>query len=366
MNIEIKNELPKVSIIAVSYNHARWLVECMESIRAQTYKNIELIYLDDASTDSSARIACQWLDSHFPGAKRIVHEKNRGLCATLNEGLRLTNGHFVQFLACDDKLEPLKLESQLTDLNLTSESTAFAFGNFGVIDESSQVVTPLRYPPDSAPPEDLLGHVLTPSPNVPGIAMLTALIKKSVLEEIGSFDETLSFEGIQLWVRILPRFSWIYCPRRLGWYRVSSNSFSHNSATLRHIKKDIIRLMDILSLDPSYQRWAIQIQERKRRAIEWLINDAIARNEWTEADVWLDRYLSSNMDSTSKAIWKLLKKMPLSRAACLRLLHVASRDYKVGPVTRMRVHVWLLFRNLVHVLRSATTRFGIISKVKPL
>lgn len=277
MSIKIACEYPLVSVIAISYNHARWVLECLESVKAQTYKNVELIYADDASQDESAQIATQWLSAHIPSAKRITHQTNRGLCSTLNEALRLVSGQYVQLLSCDDVLARYKIATQVEALQGQSESIGFVFGNFGTIDEDSKVISDIAYSKEVVPPTDLLAQVLDPDPARPGIAMLTTLLRRQVFTYLGSFDENLPFEGIQLWVRVLPRFGWLYLPERLAWYRIARNSLSRSTATCRQIQLGVLHLMELLAKEPSYIQWKRQITNRRLRALRWLLADAAHR-----------------------------------------------------------------------------------------
>ncbi len=111
---------PIVSILIPCYNAEQYLAECLESALAQTYQGIEIIVVDDGSTDSSVEIA-----RGFEGrGVRIVRQKNGGQSAALNTAFRASRGEYIQYLDADDVLHPGKIDAQLA--RLKSAPTAIA------------------------------------------------------------------------------------------------------------------------------------------------------------------------------------------------------------------------------------------------
>lgn len=110
----------KVSIIMPSYNYALYIKEAIESIINQTYKNWDLIIIDDASTDFSLNIINEYVkkDSRI---KLIINEKNLGLAATLKKAINLADGDWIAFLESDDILLPESIEEKLKASNLGAE-----------------------------------------------------------------------------------------------------------------------------------------------------------------------------------------------------------------------------------------------------
>jgi alpha-1,3-rhamnosyltransferase len=106
MNIEKSNE-PIVSIIVVTYNSSKYVLETLESTKYQTYKNIELIVSDDCSTDDTVEICRNWVEKNkerFADTKIITAEKNTGIPGNFNRGLRASKGSWIKFIAGDDVL----------------------------------------------------------------------------------------------------------------------------------------------------------------------------------------------------------------------------------------------------------------------
>lgn len=103
---------PLVSVIIPCYNAERWLLETLESVKNQTYQNIEIIIVNDGSTDKSVELARSF---QFP-LITVFEQENKGQTAALNAGLALAKGDFVQYLDADDLLHPDKIEIQVKRL----------------------------------------------------------------------------------------------------------------------------------------------------------------------------------------------------------------------------------------------------------
>src|SRR6202022_442605 len=93
---------PLVSTIVLSYNHSRYVLETLESVRAQTYKTTQLIIVDDCSTDNSLLIFEHWLRENNLTCTFIRHKENLGICKSLNEALVVSTGKYVSTIASDD------------------------------------------------------------------------------------------------------------------------------------------------------------------------------------------------------------------------------------------------------------------------
>ena len=96
------NNSPLVSIIACCYNHEKYVEETLGSIKSQTHGNIELIIIDDFSTDQSVKKISNWIEKNKYSCTFIKNTENLGVVKTLNKALKKCNGKYFSIIACDD------------------------------------------------------------------------------------------------------------------------------------------------------------------------------------------------------------------------------------------------------------------------
>lgn len=110
----MKNEYPLVTIIVITYNSSKYVLETLESAKAQTYQNIELIISDDCSTDNTVEICSDWLienKNRFVRTELITIDKNTGISPNVNRGFNAAKGEWVKPIAGDDTLIPESISS---------------------------------------------------------------------------------------------------------------------------------------------------------------------------------------------------------------------------------------------------------------
>lgn len=130
---------PLVSVVVPSYNHASYLRQALQSVYAQTYREIELIVIDDGSTDASAAIARDVL-RHCPFPHQFVARENRGAHATLNEAIGLSNGAYVNPLNSDDAFAATRIEAMVAATK--RYGAALAFSSIDWIEAQSDAIDP--------------------------------------------------------------------------------------------------------------------------------------------------------------------------------------------------------------------------------
>ena len=104
---------PLVTAFVGCYNHSRFVEECLDSVRHQTYPNLQVIIFDDGSKDNSVSVIDTWLKKHRLDWQFISHTRNVGICASLNEVLRLARGKYASMVAADDVWLPDKTARQV-------------------------------------------------------------------------------------------------------------------------------------------------------------------------------------------------------------------------------------------------------------
>jgi glycosyltransferase involved in cell wall biosynthesis len=198
MNSDDKNgntERPKVSVIIPTYNYAHFLADAIRSVLEQTFRDFELIIVDDGSIDDTAAVA----QGYFSDTRvRYIYQENRGLSAARNTGIREARGEYIALLDADDVWLPLKLEKQI-QLFEDAEDIVLVYCMVEHIDENSDKLSHFSWPHKiGATYKDLMYF-----PWVVGSGS-SVLIRKSVFESTGLFDESLAAaEDSNMWIRIL-------------------------------------------------------------------------------------------------------------------------------------------------------------------
>lgn len=217
-------EDPLVSIVVVSYNHSKYIRENLDSIKAQTYPNIELIVADDASRDNSVEVFEQWLAENNYPAKKNYHTKNTGLATMLNECMEVITGKYVKFIAADDFLHPHSIEKCVRKLEELGEEYGMVFSDtFTVNDNSGTEQDFADY--------NALGNVTKEEFRkllIFGnrIAALTVLMRTKALKETGHYDSTFLAEDYYRWLKISEKYFIGYLPEKLAYYRLHGSNIS--------------------------------------------------------------------------------------------------------------------------------------------
>lgn len=200
--------MAKVSVIIPAYNYAGYLPEAIESVLNQTFRDFELLVVDDGSTDNTREVMRAFL--HDPKA-RYVYQENQGLAAARNAGIRNTNGEFVAFLDADDVWLEQKLEKQVEIMDSKPE-VGLVYTDIYFIDGEGKILTDRQWARRRKKTmfEDLLfSNVITGSAS-------SSLIRRECLDRVGLFDESFkSLEDLDLWLRIARHYEFERVDERL-------------------------------------------------------------------------------------------------------------------------------------------------------
>jgi glycosyltransferase involved in cell wall biosynthesis len=200
-------ESPLVSVIAICYNHSRFIVECLESIRSQTYQNIELVIVDDCSVDDSTEVIRQWIQSTGSSATFVAHDCNTGICRSRNDALALVNGTYVSFISTDDYWLPPKVARQVAILEQRRDA-AVVYGDARCVDENNKPLENFfvqACSPVPAPRGNIYYPLLERSFIAPG-----PLVRLDHLRKVGRYDEALAYEDWDMWLRIAKRYRFAF------------------------------------------------------------------------------------------------------------------------------------------------------------
>ena len=134
----MQNNIPLVSIVVVSYQQVEFLKPCIDSILAQTYKNIEIIIADDGSTDHSHEVIRSFAAANN-NIKPILAPVNKGISSNLNIGMEHGTGDYICIIAGDDLMYPTKIEKQVAFLE-ANKDYEMCFHNVEVYDEDNKEI----------------------------------------------------------------------------------------------------------------------------------------------------------------------------------------------------------------------------------
>lgn len=190
---------PTVSVVIPTYNAAELLPEAVESVLSQTYRDFEIVVVDDGSTDETPAVMEEYAED-----VRYIRKENGGSASARNRGIEEARGEYVAFLDADDRWRPAKLETQM-DAHAADPTLAWSYTGARLVDHETEEIlfrkcqTRRRYGGDILR-KLLRGNFVTPS---------TTLIERRVFDEVGTFDESSLHrisEDWDLWLRIAARY----------------------------------------------------------------------------------------------------------------------------------------------------------------
>jgi glycosyltransferase involved in cell wall biosynthesis len=202
-----------VSVIIVSYNSSLFIVETLESISRQTWKNLELIITDDCSKDDTVEICRNWLNKNsqrFTSSRIITSERNTGVSANANRGLTVSAGEWIKFLGADDTLKSKCIEENMLWISFRPEIRVL-FSQIDIFRDTFDNVNLIKTTP-GLPLES--SSLLAPEKNAESqYKMLlvcdrmhftpSVFIQSETLISVGGFDERFAMvEDYPLWLNL--------------------------------------------------------------------------------------------------------------------------------------------------------------------
>ena len=222
--LQMKTNQPLVSVIIPLYNSEEYIAETIESVLNQTYKHIEVIVVDDGSTDNSLAVAKQYESDKV----RVYHQENSGAPVARNYGFRLSKGQYFQYLDSDDLLTPHKIEKQVEALS-KKDDDAIATSSVYVDKDGVRKLWQM--------PEIAHGYMKGFDMLIdlwrfflPSLCIGSYLTPRSLVEKSGGWDESLQKnQDGDFFARILENAGEVvFVPNEGQIWRVRANSISHN------------------------------------------------------------------------------------------------------------------------------------------
>jgi glycosyltransferase involved in cell wall biosynthesis len=215
---------PKITIIIPVYNGARYLREAIDSALAQTYKNIEVIIVNDGSTDGGRT---EEIAKSYGDKLRYYHKDNGGVASALNFGIREMRGDYFSWLSHDDVYYPNKIETQLNYLK-NGDKNVILYSDYDIIDSESSYIRTDHI--SHIEPHDFRKAIIIGHP----IHGCTALVPKACFEKTGFFRENLKVvQDYDLWFRMAINCKFKHIPDVLIKWRIHPEQGTHTMETIR-------------------------------------------------------------------------------------------------------------------------------------
>jgi len=298
--MEMKHD-PFVSVIIPNYNNAKFITEAIDSVLAQTYKNYEIIVVDDGSTDGTREV----LEPYIKKKQiRYVYQKNKKQAVARNNGIKYAKGELIAFLDADDLWFPKKLELQVPLFK--NKEVGLIYGDILLLrDESTK---PSNHT-DAFDKGNIFNKLLMGN----FICTSTTIIRKECFDKVGLFKEGMDYFGVEdyhMWLRISYYFKVDYVSDVLLKYRLHDDNTSKDYCGIVrreiNVRKDISNIFNIPKklkndcLFDSYFRLSYFLIENSKYKIAFnaLLNAFL-----------LKPFNYKNYKLFSKILYKLIKKI---------------------------------------------------------
>ena len=310
------SQTPAISVVMAVHNRERFLAEAIDSILAQTFDDFEFIIVDDGSTDGSAGIIRAYA-ARDRRIRRLQFERNRGVAASSNLGIRHARGQFIARMDSDDISLPQRFETQLAHLRAHPEIGVLGCG-LVMADECLARRENWDYPAQHA----LIAYKVLFSGSGLGHAT-TVMRRKALLEAQGYREGVFHAVDIDLWTRLLGIARFANLPQRLYIYRrhgqstTISQPASHKQAASEHKRKALQRVWTDAPEDTAMRLHWLSTKAtfgwldgyRVKRELRALCEKMIAANWIDAADATLlQRELHGRITHDSPWVWRKIRQ----------------------------------------------------------
>ena len=281
MSEKIDSGFPEVvSVVVPAYNYGHFLGETLSDLQKQTYEHWECIIVDDGSTDNTQDVAKEWClkDKRY----RYIFQKNAGLSAARNTGIKNCIGTFIQLLDADDLLEADKFKNQLEIFNK--------------VPQADIVYSEVRYFHTEAPNERRFSMSENDEPWMPCLSgkgqeilkkllkmnifvVNAALARKSVFDKVGAFNVKLkSVEDYEFWCRCAFKgifFQYDNAPSSFALVRAHAVSMSKNKLTMNKASYQVRKLQDSLISKVSNKVSRLELEQIHFLEVRYLLRNMV-------------------------------------------------------------------------------------------
>lgn len=250
-NYAVNRATPLVSVLISAYNHAQYVEKTIDSIMQQTYRNFELLVIDDGSQDETASVLRK-CEEKWGRSFLVESQANMGVCKTANKLLGLAKGEYITWIGSDDWMLPEKLELQVNYLNLHPEAGVVHSDCYLYKEKKNRLIKNVRrgHVPSGWIFNDLLaGNFIT---------ACSAMIRSECYERVGFYDDSLVVEDWDMWFRMAKEFEIHYMDVPTVVYRLHGKNTSDlmlfemlqsmKTLILKHCRDEAVKNIHLLNI----------------------------------------------------------------------------------------------------------------------
>ena len=309
---------PEITVLMPAYNAERFIALAIESVLCQSYGNFELLIIDDGSNDNTQRIIENYSDSRI---RLLINQKNLGLVAVRNQGIKECRGKYIALLDADDIALPARFEQQKKFLD--THPTVGLIGSAVALINEKGAKKGVTWK-SGLPTEEISIALLFRNQ----FAQSSIMARREILEENPYTDGFAPAEDYELWSRIAKKSSLWNLPKTLVLYRVHNASSSKKGENKKNEAVASVRIRELQNIGILASTSELDIHARHRAQ-----NDENIREFLTKKATWLTKLMEANSSS---------KKYPealFARGMGREWLDTAYANSKYG------LTVWKIFHN---------------------
>ncbi len=321
---------PRVNILIPAYNRADFLPEAMQSALAQTFRDLEVIVVDDGSTDDTPAVVRAITDPRLI----YIRQENRGVSSALNTAWRAARGEYVALLGSDDVMLPQQIENLLRLIE-SDAALGLVYARAQAMDAQGKPLPQIL----GSPPK-FAGNALQSLLYGDCICGIACLMRRATLERTGGFDETLlANEDWDMWIRMAEISRFLFHDEILARYRMHPTSLTGGrSQHYRRVILDRVRLIENYYARPNVPPDALTIKSLARRNVYM--------------DVGIRFLAIGALREAIAYLWRAIRAHGNPLAAALRVAGVALFDLYLS---KTRWGVALVERLVARQRKSAAT-----------
>ena len=264
------DNLPLVSVVAICYNHEKFVKETLESIRLQTHKNLEVIILDDCSRDMSVKVIESWITDNNYNCSFIKNNENLGLVKSLNKGVKQCKGKYYSIIACDDVYLKNKIYNQVNIFEKLNDSYALIYSDAFIINCIGKYIygTQISINQINNPPSGNIYEDLIKEDNF--IPAISIMFKAKAIKELGFYDESLIYDDYDMLLRLSKKFKIHFSKNTDVCYRLHQTNLNYNLDKPMFLDSKIKMLFKHLNVENCNLEIGIVLKEKILKLCELL------------------------------------------------------------------------------------------------